>query len=158
MRNWAYVSHATRMSRRPIPLPFRCQPSFCRPKFRCRRAWPNRTKKFIYNDFLIVRGRFSRAEKTFSLPAGEDQRTSIWQIEKLAPAVRADVAGHDLARPRRAKQGASGAGEATLRPVLILGFGLRHLLPKRLRDVENGRDTGDNHPQQSPAQQVRRGV
>jgi len=76
---------------------------------------------------------------------GRAPRRSVRQIEKLAPTVWADIAGHDLARSRRAKQGAGGAGEATLRPVLIVGFGLRHLLLRhRPRDAEDHRCAGLN--------------
>jgi hypothetical protein len=48
-----------------IPLPFRCQPLFCRAKFRCRRTRPDRNKRLIYIHFLVMRGRFSRVEKSF---------------------------------------------------------------------------------------------
>jgi len=82
--------------------------------------------------FLDYRTMHSGAERIFSaVGSGKDDVPQSGKSKKLAPAIRADVAGHDLARARRTKQGAGGAGEATLRPVLILGFGLRPLLLRR---------------------------
>ena len=105
-----------------IPLPFRCQPLFCRAKFRCRRTRPDRNKILIYINFLVMRGAFRGLRKVFPCRQGKDRRTSVRQIEKFAPAVWADLSRHDLARPRRTKQAAGGAGEAAPWSVLMLGF------------------------------------
>src|SRR6516164_9864059 len=103
---------------------------------------PNRARSSQAPDLHIVSGFwvcFSGAKKVFSaVGSGKDEVPSIGQVEKLAPAVRADVARYDLAGPRRTKQGAGGAGKAALRPVLILGLGLRHLLLRgRSGDAED---------------------
>jgi hypothetical protein len=81
---------------------------------------------------------FSGSEKAF-FPALREEAVggSVRQVKEFAPAIRADVALHDLARSRRAKQGARRTAETALWPVLIRGIGLRHLLLRqRPHDAE----------------------